>query len=185
LEVSLDSQARLNTFLAGLERRAYRMVALAVGNGDDALDIVQDAMVAFVNKYASRPELEWTPLFYRILQNRITDWRRRTAIRSRLRIWFGWNKGSEEYVEDPIENMADTQGDPTDRKVLGDEIAAAVERAIAVLPLRQQQAFLLRAWEGLDTQQTALSMGCSQGSVKTHYSRAVHALRDLLEDFKP
>jgi len=159
------------------------MAALAVGDRDEALDIVQDAMLAFVSRYAARPESEWAPLFYRVLQNRVTDWHRRSSVRNRFREWFSW-WDSGEGREDPLEQLPDEQIFLADRKLENDQLAASLEKALAALPRRQQQAFLMRAWEGLDTRQTAIAMGCSEGSVKTHFSRAVHALRGLLEEHR-
>jgi RNA polymerase sigma-70 factor (ECF subfamily) len=166
-----------------VERKAFRMAALAVRDRDEALDIVQDAMLAFVSRYAARPEPEWAPLFYRVLQSRVTDWHRRASVRNRFREWFSW-WDSDDGREDPLEQLPDEQAMLADRKLQNDELAASLERALAALPLRQQQAFLMRAWEGLDTRQTAIAMGCSEGSVKTHFSRAVHALRGLLEEHR-
>jgi RNA polymerase sigma-70 factor, ECF subfamily len=160
------------------------MAALATGDRDDALDIVQDAMLAFVNRYATRPEPEWAPLFYRVMQSRVTDWHRRSSVRNRFRQWFSWG-GADDDQEDPLEQMPDVNSVLADRKIEGDQLAGTLEQALRALPLRQQQAFLLRAWEGLDTRQTAIAMGCSEGSVKTHFSRAVHALRHTLEDLRP
>ncbi|GFO70825.1 RNA polymerase sigma factor [Geomonas limicola] len=173
----------MNDFLAGVERKAFRMAALGTGNEDDALDIIQDAMLAFVRKYAEHPEPEWAPLFYRVLQSRITDYHRRSQVRNRLRSFFGL--GDEPDREDPLEQMPDLQAVPADHRIAGEQLAASLEQALRRLPLRQQQAFLMRAWEGLDTRQTATAMGCSEGSVKTHYFRALQALRQLLEEFRP
>ena len=159
------------------------MAAFATGDNDDALDIVQDAMLAFVNRYATRPEHEWMPLFYRVLQSRVTDWHRRSRVRNRFRQWFSW--GGADDQEDPLEQLPDANSLLADRKIEGDQLAKSLEKAVRELPLRQQQAFLMRAWEGLDTRQTAVAMGCSEGSVKTHFSRAVHALRHTLEDLRP
>jgi len=159
------------------------MAALATGNDDDALDIIQDSMLAFVRKYAAHPEEEWAPLFYRVLQSRVMDWHRRASVRNRLRMFFSWGDAPDQ--ENPLEQLADPKGVPADLKIAGDQLAETLDAALRALPLRQQQAFLMRAWEGLDTRQTALAMGCSQGSVKTHYSRALHALRDCLEEHKP
>lgn len=168
-----------------MEVRALRMAEFSVGDTDEALDVVQDAMLGFVRSYTSRPEAEWGPLFYRILQNRITDWYRRTAVRSRFRAWLGFPGNEGEEKEDPIQAIADTSTpDPAKSLALSDA-AEALKTAIRSLPLRQRQAFLLRAWEGMDVAQTAYAMGCSEGSVKTHYSRAVHSLRDLMEDYRP
>lgn len=181
-ERALESSQSMNQFLAAVERRAYRMAELASGNRDDALDIVQDAMLTFVRSYASRPEAEWAPLFYRVLQSRITDWHRRNTLRSRFRVWLGNNR--EEEGEETIETFQDERSPDPAREALRREKGQALEKALLTLSLRQRQAFLLRAWEGFDTADTALIMGCSEGSVKTHFSRAVHALREILEDYR-
>lgn len=160
------------------------MAALACGNDDDALDVVQDSMLSFVKKYALRPEDEWTPLFYRVLQSRITDWHRRATVRNRVKAWLGWGDVHEDDEQDPLQNLADEGAPLPDRLMEGNQLAAALEAALRALPLRQQQAFLMRAWEGLDTRETALAMGCSQGSVKTHYSRALQTLREKLEEHR-
>lgn len=158
------------------------MAALACGNQDEALDVVQDSMLSFVKRYAGHPRQEWTPLFYRVLQSRITDWHRRSTVRNRLRSWFGW--GDDDGDENPLENLPDHDAFLPDRRLEGSQLAQALEAALKALPLRQQQAFLMRAWEGLDTRQTALAMGCSEGSVKTHYFRAMQALREQLGEYR-
>ena len=180
----MDSTDMLNLFLAGVERRAFRMAWLATSDDDEALDLVQDAMLAFVSRYGGKPEGEWAPLFHRTLQNRIVDWHRRASVRNRFRAWFG-GRGEDEDNGDPLENLADHSSPDPARSLLRRTLGEAIEVAVRRLPLRQRQAFLLRAWEGLDTAQTAFAMGCSEGSVKTHYSRAVHTLRDLLEEYAP
>ncbi|WP_306536055.1 RNA polymerase sigma factor [Geobacter sp.] len=180
----MDSPQTLNRFLADVERRAFRMARLATYDDDEALDLVQDAMLAFVSRYTHKPEGEWAPLFHRTLQNRIVDWHRRTSVRNRLRAWFG-GRGDDGDDGDPLENVADTSSPDPATSLLRRNLGEAIEGAVRRLPLRQRQAFLLRAWEGLDTAQTAFAMGCSEGSVKTHYSRAVHTLRDLLEEYGP
>lgn len=182
--VQLDTTEALNLFLADVERRALRMAQIAVSNLDDALDLAQDAMLDFVRRYATRPEGEWKPLFYRILQSRITDWHRRNTVRNRLRSWFGGAGGGDENDGDQLENVADSRGDTPAELLLRRDLASALEKAVKSLPLRQQQAFLLRAWEGLDVAETACAMGCSQGSVKTHYSRAVHTMQGLLGKYR-
>lgn len=161
------------------------MAQMATGNPEDALDLLQDAMLGFVRKYADKPEEEWPPIFYRILQSRITDWYRRAAVRNRFRVWFGAGKDDENGDVDEIQNMPDTRSAGPAENMLRRVEANAIEKALRTLPLRQQQAFLLRAWEGLDVKGTAFAMGCSEGSVKTHYSRAVHTLRILLEEHRP
>ncbi len=158
------------------------MARLASGSTDEALDLVQDTMLDFVRRYAGRPEGEWQVLFYRVLQSRITDWYRRTAVRNRFRHWF--NRDDDDNGEDPLQSVADTKSPDAVQVMMRKDIAAALEKALGRLPLRQRQAFLLRAWEGLDVAQTARAMGCSEGSVKTHYSRAVHTLRGLMEEYR-
>lgn len=160
------------------------MAQFATANPDDALDIVQDAMLVFVRSYAARPEAEWGVLFQRTLQSRITDWQRRTTVRNRFRAWFGRGDDDDDD-EDPLHRVADQDSPNAEAMLLRRDSAEALEKALRVLPLRQRQAFLLRAWEGMDVAQTAHAMGCSQGSVKTHYSRAVHALQKLLEEQLP
>jgi RNA polymerase sigma-70 factor (ECF subfamily) len=177
---ALDTQA-LDRFLAGVERRALRIAEFGTGNREDALDVVQDTMLRLVQRYADRPEQEWAPLFHRILQSRITDFHRREAVRRRWRVWF---RGDEQAFGDPLENQPAPASAGPDRRSDADHMAATLEQALAGLPLRQQQAFLLRMWEGLNVAETAQAMGCSEGSVKTHLSRAMRALREQLEDHR-
>lgn len=179
--VTLDTHQALDRFLANTERRAFRMAQFATGNAEDALDLVQEAMLKLAQQYGSRDEQEWGPLFHRILQSRIRDWYRRSKVRNRWRVWLS----GEEDEEDPLERLADTDSAGPAEQLAGERSLGALERALQQLPLRQQQAFLLRTWEGFDVAETARAMGCSAGSVKTHYSRAVHTLRTLLEDHQP
>jgi RNA polymerase sigma-70 factor, ECF subfamily len=183
VELALDRKDSLNGFLGDVERRAFKMARFGSRNTDEAFDLVQEAMLQFVRRYADRPHQEWKPLFYRILHSRITDWHRRTSVRKRVLAWLGRTDGEEERT-DPIENVADSANPNPSDYILRQEKRMALEKSIRTLPLRQQQAFLLRAWEGMDVAQTAFAMGCSEGSVKTHYSRAVHTLRGLLEDMR-
>jgi len=177
-----SSQA-LEQFLVSVERRAFVMAKIATRNTDDALDIVQDAMLGFVKRYAKRTEDEWKILFFTTLQSRIRDWYRRTRVRTRWRVWLDeWRSSDEAPTGDPMAKLADPAGhSPAERMIL-DDSRAALEAALRSLPLRQQQAFLLRAWEGMNVRETAAVMRCSEGSVKTHYSRAVTTLRTLLEN---
>jgi RNA polymerase sigma-70 factor (ECF subfamily) len=177
----LNTKDSLDRFLAGVERQAFKMANFASRNTDEALDLVQEAMFEFVRRYSDRPPEKWKALFYRILQSRITDWHRRTFVRKRILAWLG-RRDEEEDREDPLERLADPAGLSPYDQIARQEEMAALEKAIRALPLRQQQAFLLRAWEGMDVAQAAFAMGCSEGSIKTHYSRAIHALRGLLED---
>lgn len=160
------------------------MAQFAIGDLDDALDIVQDAMLDFVRSYGNKPSAEWSPLFFRVLQSRITDAHRRQSVRNRFRAWFGRDDQDEDAV-DPMQLLVDPSGVSPVEHLERQAIGAALEAAVKSLPLRQQQAFLLRSWEGLSVTQTAFAMGCSEGSVKTHHFRAVQALREKLEEFKP
>lgn len=176
---SLDRTQALDRFLAGIERRAFRMAHIATGNEDEALDLVQDAMLKLAHKYGERAEEEWGPLFHCILQSRIRDWYRRERVRNRLREFFR-SPHDEEEGEDPLEQIADSTAVAPDEDVQRKRACAELEVALRALPLRQQQAFLLRIWEELDVAQTAQAMGCSQGSVKTHLFRALQVLRTRL-----
>lgn len=177
---TLQREKQLNQFLAGVERRALRIAEIAIRDRDEALDLVQDAMIKLVNSYAGRAEAEWMPLFYRILQNGIRDWHRRAKVRNRVMSWFGRGSADDDY--DPVAEAPDPAGRTPDEQLQSNEAMQQLERALRDLPGRQREAFMLRTFEGLDVAATALAMGCSDGSVKTHYSRAVHALRENLGD---
>ncbi len=176
---TLQGERQLNQFLAEVERRALRMAEIAVRDRDDALDLVQDAMIKLARKYANRPSTEWAPLFFRILQNGIRDWHRRQKVRNRVMVWFGRStSGDDDY--DITANAPDPAGRTPDEQLQTNEAMQHLELAIQNLPNRQREAFMLRTFQGLDVAATATAMGCSDGSVKTHYSRAIHSLRDTL-----
>ncbi len=162
-----------------MEKRAFKMAFIATGHQEDALDIVQDAMMTLAERYYDKPFDEWPPLFHRIMQSKIRDWYRRQKVRNQWRQFFRLSKESE-IETDIIENAKDQTNNQPDDKLEQSRAMQTLEKELHLLPLRQQQAFLLRVWEGLDVAQTAASMGCSQGSVKTHYSRAIHRLRETL-----
>ncbi len=170
---------QLEQFLKSVEKRAYNMAWLATSNVDDALDIVQDAMLVLSSKYASRKKEEWPPLFYRIVQNRIRDHYRRQKVRNIFQGWF--SSTEDDNSDDPVQQLADERVHDPVRKISGEKDIEQLQQALKALPLRQQQTFLLRNWEGLDVQQTATAMGISSGSVKTHYSRALQALKTKLD----
>jgi RNA polymerase sigma-70 factor (ECF subfamily) len=180
-EITLDRTRALEQFLASVEKRAFQIAKIAVRDADDALDIVQDAMLQLARRYADRTSEEWKPLFYRILQNRIRDYQRRRQVRNRVLAWWPGARDEDEPAEDPIDRIADGGPIPSELAKQG-EAMQTLEAALADLPARQQEAFLLRTLEGLDVAETAAAMGCSEGSVKTHYSRAVHTLRARLGD---
>jgi len=169
----------LNQFLAGVELKAFRIAQAALRHEDDALDAVQDAMLQLARAYSERPAEEWKPLFYRILENRIRDMQRRRTVRGRVIAWLPFRGEDDEEEPDPISQAPSPEPQPVKRLEL-DEAMGALEKALAALPRRQQQAFLLRTLEGMDVAETAAAMGCSEGSVKTHYFRALQALRAQL-----
>lgn len=178
-EGTLESGIEMDAFLREVETRAYRITLASIRDADEALDIVQDAMISLVRKYSARPSEEWRPLFYRILKNRIRDWQRRGIVRGRVMSFFGGQEG-EGY--DPVAQAPGPAASNPAEEVARSEAMDAVEEALGNLPGRQREAFMLRNFEGLSVSETATAMGCSEGSVKTHYSRAVHRLRDLLGD---
>jgi RNA polymerase sigma-70 factor (ECF subfamily) len=178
-----DTSRLMERFLASVEKRGYRLALAQLGEPEDALDAVQDAMFTLVRKYATRAEPEWSPLFWTILRSRITDQQRRRAFRNRFRAWFGAGFGGDrdDHGSDPLETVVGAEAEPS---VVLEQRGAlvAVEAAVRALPDRQQQAFMLRVYEGLDVAEAARTMGCSEGSVKTHLSRAMSALRAVLEE---
>ena len=179
-ESALDTSRELERFLASVEKRAFRIAQIAIRDVEDALDIVQDAMLQLARRYAGRPAEEWKPLFYRILQNRIRDCQRRRVVRSRIFAWLPGRQNAEgEELGDPMDLAPSNDPGPGERLMMAGALEA-LESAVGRLPQRQQQAFLLRNFEGLDVAQTAAAMGCSEGSVKTHYFRAVQTLREAL-----
>jgi RNA polymerase sigma-70 factor (ECF subfamily) len=178
-----NDRLTMEEFLASVERQAFRMAQIATGNTEEALDIVQDAMLKLVAKYRKKPQHVWKPLFYRILQNRIRDWYRRTRVKNRWHARLNPLKNAcENNLQDPLETVAAPDASHPDHLTMIGDASKALEAALQKLTLRQQQAFLLRAWEGLSVAETAIAMQCSDGSVKTHYARAIQTLRDMLKD---
>lgn len=179
-EALLEQSRALERFLAGVERRAYRIAQMSLRDPDEALDVVQGAMLRLARSYGQRPSEEWKPLFYRILYNGIRDWQRRRAVRSRIiSLWPASLRRGTEPEADPIEQVPDTSPEPSEQ-LMAAEAMQRLEQELAALPARQQQAFVLRCLEGMGVAETAAAMGCSTGSVKTHYFRAIHALRERL-----
>lgn len=178
-DTATNRTAEFERFLAGVEQRAFRIARVVLRDDDDALDAVQDAMLQLARRYGHRPGEEWRPLFYRILQNRVRDYQRRRQVRNRMFAWFPAFAADDDTPADPAANAADERPGIVNGLMAG-EALAVLEQAVGALPARQQQAFMLRTFEGLDVAQTASAMGCTEGSVKTHYSRAVHALRKQL-----
>jgi RNA polymerase sigma-70 factor, ECF subfamily len=180
LPVSADAtEAALNRFLAGVERRAFRIARIALRHDQDALDAVQDAMLKLAQHYGRRDPAEWPALFHRILQNRVRDLQRRRQVRGRVMALLPWPRDAEDAVADPVAALPDHTPGPA-VQVENAALLQALETAIHALPVRQREAFLLRSVEGLDVAATAIAMGCSDGSVKTHHFRALQALRARL-----
>lgn len=174
---------QLDRFLRGLERRALRIAELSTGNRDDALELVQDAMLGFVHSYADKPEADWAPLFHRVLDTRILDFHRRSQVRRRFRAFLGRAEDAADGA-DPLAQIADPREAGPLQDAADGDTRRAVDAALRALPLRQRQAFLLRMWEGLDVAATAAAMRCSEGSVKTHLFRALASLRVRLESVR-
>ncbi|PXV58766.1 RNA polymerase sigma-70 factor, ECF subfamily [Dyella jiangningensis] len=181
LEEARAVPASMDAFLAQVERRAFRMAELNLGHREDALDAVQDAMLRLVKHYSDKPAQEWTPLFWGILRRRIVDLQRRRKVRS---IMVGWLGGRDDDGDElPAWEPADTSPGPLER-LTDSQSYADMAAAVKLLPQRQREAFMLRVLEGLDVAETAQAMGCSEGSVKTHLSRALQRLRDQLEEWR-
>lgn len=183
---TLASRSELSGFLEGAERRAFKQAVYAVRDADSALDIVQDAMMRLSERYGDRPPAELPLLFQRIMQNAIRDWFRRQKVRSLRMTLFSSllpDRG-EDDDRDPLETLA-SAGESNREELPGDRLERAqvlefIEQELAKLPARQRQAFLLRYWEELDVAETARAMACSEGTVKTHCSRANHTLAAAL-----
>jgi len=174
---NLSPPITMEAFLADIEKKAYHMAAFATGSHADALDLLQDSMIKLVTKYQQKPANEWKPLFYKILQNRIRDWHRHQKVKNLVFFWKNDDKDDWLPVKD-----ANNDADTPER-----EFSKVQQQQAALIHLRelsgkQQQCFLLRSWEGLSVAETADVMGCSQGSIKTHYFRAVTKLRSMMGD---
>lgn len=179
--VPLASRNELSAFLQSVERRAFKQAVYAVRDDDAALDITQDAMLRLTERYGDRPAAELPLLFQRILQNAIRDWFRRQKVRNLWVTLFSAlaPAGRDDDEHDPLETLQAADGSNVEHageSVERTQIIEIIEEEIRQLPERQRQAFLLRYWEEFDVAETARAMGCSEGSVKTHCSRAAHAL---------
>jgi RNA polymerase sigma-70 factor (ECF subfamily) len=181
----LASRSELAAFLKDVERRAFKQAVFAVREQEAALDIVQDAMLRLAEKYGDRPPGELPLLFHRIMQNAIRDWFRRQKVRS---LWTtllsSLNPGRDNDDQDPLETLETLEGSATE-EAPGDPLERAqvleiIDEEISRLPGRQREAFIMRYWEELDVAETARRMRCSEGSVKTHCSRAAHTLASAL-----
>jgi len=180
----MATRDELSEFLAGVERRAFKQAHFAVRDADAALDLVQDAMIKLSENYGDRPAGEFPLLFTRILQNVIHDHFRRQKVRSTWVTLFSALTPGDNEDADPLETLeamagsqaAESAGDKVERE----QVVGIIEQEIRRLPARQREAFLMRYWEDMDVAETAAAMGCSEGSVKTHCSRATQALAKAL-----
>jgi RNA polymerase sigma-70 factor (ECF subfamily) len=182
----LASDKELSDFLKSVEKRAFKRTVYAVRDDEAALDIVQDTMIRLASKYADRPPAEWPLLFQRILSNATMDWFRRQKVRRAVMNTFSDFERSDDDGDFDLLETLESQDVSTGTESSADavsriETVRLIEEEVEKLPTRQREAFLLRYWEELDVAETALAMGCSEGSVKTHCSRAVHALAKALK----
>ena len=164
---SMDQRQLMDQFLASVETQAFRLAMAQLHDRDAALDAVQDAMIRLVQKYAQKPQDEWKPLFFRILMNRIRDDQR----------------AAKRFVHDAEHALQRTAADNPEQQLAQRQAIGALQQAVEELPQRQREAVMLRIWQGFNVAQTAGIMGCGEGSVKTHLSRAMQVLRGRVEEF--
>lgn len=182
----MATEKELSDFLENVERRAFKQAIYAARKDEAALDIVQDAMIKLAEKYGDKPAAELPLLFQRILQNTIHDYFRREKVRSTwISLFSGMGSNDEDQDNfDPLETFESEEGsqaaESSADKVERDQVLAVIEAEIQKLPARQREAFLMRYWQDMDVAETAAAMGCSEGSVKTHCSRATHTLAQAL-----
>jgi RNA polymerase sigma-70 factor, ECF subfamily len=181
----LATDKELSDFLKSIEKRAFKRTVYAVRSDDAALDIVQDAMIRLAEKYADRPAAELPLVFQRILSNATMDYFRREKVRGAVMqnlSDFEGDDGEDFDLLETLHALEDTLGtESASDAVSRAQILQIIDGQVAELPARQREAFLLRYWEEFDVSETATLMGCSEGSVKTHCSRAVHALAKALK----
>lgn len=178
----MATDKELSNFLEGVERRAFKHAVYMVRNEESALDIVQDSMIKLSEKYGDKPPAELPLLFQRILQNTILDFFRREKVRNnRISLFSNMTSSSKDEdgfdLLDVFTSEEGTQASESTQDVLErEQVLNIIDEEIKNLPTRQREAFLMRYWEDMDVAETAIAMGCSQGSVKTHCSRATQAL---------
>jgi RNA polymerase sigma-70 factor, ECF subfamily len=174
----MDESVRqqLDQFLARFESEAYKLSFVSTQNREDALEVVQDSMLKLVHKYSHKSVDEWRLLFFRILQNRLRDYQRRKQFRQLFQLLP--TKAHEQA--DKVEQLKDPTPDSPESSLHSENAMHTIQQALGQLPLRQQQVFLLRAWQEFSTKEAAFALSISEGSVKTHYKRAIDQLRSQL-----
>ena len=183
----MATDKELSDFLENVERRAFKQAIYAVRKDEAALDIVQDAMIKLSQSYGDKPPAELPLLFQRILQNTIHDYFRREKVRNTWVTLFSSMGGNGEagdefelldhYTADDNPQATESGADKLQRE----QTLTAIDDEVQKLPARQREAFLMRYWQDFDVAETAAAMGCSEGSVKTHCSRATHTLAQALK----
>jgi RNA polymerase sigma-70 factor, ECF subfamily len=182
----LATEQELSDFLKNVEKRAFKRSVYLVRDEDAALDIVQDSMIKLTVNYGDKPAAELPMLFQRILQNTTLDWFRRQkthrAVFSNLSEFEVAGEDGEFDLLETLEAIDSSEGtESAETSNQRTQILAQIDAAVQQLPARQREAFLMRYWEEMDVAETAAAMGCSEGSVKTHCSRAVQSLARVLQ----
>jgi RNA polymerase sigma-70 factor, ECF subfamily len=171
-----STRQQLDQFLARFESEAYKLSFVITQNREDALEVVQDSMLRLAHKYSHKSVDEWRLLFFRILQNRLRDFQRRKQFRQ----LFHLHPGKAQEQDDEVEQFKDPNPASPESSLHSENAMETIQQALGQLPLRQQQVFLLRAWQEFSTKEAAFALSISEGSVKTHYKRALDQLRSLL-----
>tara|TARA_E500000331_G_scaffold138353_2_gene135095 strand:- start:27780 stop:28379 length:600 start_codon:yes stop_codon:yes gene_type:complete len=178
----LDSKNKIDNFLRKVQVRALRITMIHIRDLEESKDIVQDAMISLATKYANRPSIELPPLFYRILFNKIKDWHRKNTIRRKVISFFNFSGDDGDEI-DMIESFGNESLSPVKVKQ-SEELATIIQDGLEKLPDRQKEAFILRNFEGMSVKDTSIAMRCSEGSVKTHYFRAMKKLKSILDEYE-
>ena len=171
-----NTRQQLDQFLARFETEAYKVSLVITQNREDALEVVQDSMLKLVQKYSHKSADEWRLLFFRILQNRLRDYQRRQQVKK----FFHFGSAKAEQDAQEIEQVSDPTPTSPENRLHSALALGHIQQALSGLPLRQRQVFLLRAWQEFSTRETAFALSISEGSVKTHYKRAIDHLRSQL-----
>ncbi len=170
----------MGQFFASVERQAFQYALMATSCPDDALELVQESMMALMKNYNHKPSNEWKPLFFRVLNNKITDFYRRNHL---IKRWFLQSTSKDDEKASLLEDYVKDTGNNPDKQLEKKQMMHQVEHCLQSLSSKQRQAFLLRAWQGFNIEETALAMQCSKGSVKVHYSRAISKLKTLMSEY--